>query len=907
MNIYNALQTRSGAKTEYNKLGTLAQPTQFLPQKEKDETWTAWNLDWLEYQGIRQLRRNGKRFLKNIKLANGIIDRTDYIIDEDNDMSDVIANLTKEDMTAYDLKFFPIIPNVINVLTGEFSKRVSKLMFRAVDDLSYNEMLEEKRQAMEDSLVKMEEQKLILKMIEQGMDPQDPQAQQILSMDNIKTLPEVQDFFNKSYRNVVEEWATHVKNVDEERFYMQELEQEQFKTMLTLDREFWHFKMNEDDYEVERWDPLFTFYHKSPNARYISQGNWVGKVDLLTIADVIDKYGYLMTDEQLKSLERIFPIKSLAYNIEGTPNDGSFYDGTKSYKWNTGTPSLGYRQMAAMHDNWNFSGDIFSQLMSDNEDYLEFGNTNLIRVSTIYWKTQRKLYHLTKIIEGEPKPVEDIVDESYVVTEKPIYDTTIYNLKTKNNLVAGEHLDAIWINETWGGVKIGANRPTSWMNEPMEINPMYLGINTPKPGRLPFQFKGDLTLYGCKLPVEGCVFTDRNIRSTSLVDLMKSYQIIHNLCLNQASDILVDELGTIIVLDHNMIPKNSMGEDWGKNNMAKAFIAMKNFQILPVDTTLQNTETNVNFQQFTHLDMEQSKRLLTRIDIAKWAKESAFEVVGITPQRLGNVTASESATGTQQAVNNSYAQTEKYFTQHCDYLMPRVHQMRTDLAQYYCSMRPSLRLQYITSLDEKINFSLNGTDLLARDFNIFPTTKVNSREIMNQMKQLAMTNNTTGYSLLDLGNVMKADSIAEMTRVLKEAEAKQMQKAQAEQQQQMTIEQQRLEQEQAQFKDAQDRQDARDKNKNETQILVAEIRAAAVPKPEGNDEYLTRLAHIEGQDQFQETMDVKREQENNKVAINAENNQLKREDMQTKRDIAQRQENIARINKNKYDKPKPKK
>jgi hypothetical protein len=51
--------------------------------------------------------------------------------------------------------------------------------------------------------------------------------------------------------------------------------------------------MMEDDYEVELWNPLLTFYHKSPDARYISQGNWVGKTDMFTVADVIDKYGYL--------------------------------------------------------------------------------------------------------------------------------------------------------------------------------------------------------------------------------------------------------------------------------------------------------------------------------------------------------------------------------------------------------------------------------------------------------------------------------------------------------------------------------------------------------------------------------------------------------------------------------------
>jgi hypothetical protein len=100
MNIYNALDLKKGKKTEYNKMGSLMQPVQFLPSSEKDDEWRAWNLDWLEWQGVRQLRRNAVRLLKNYKLAKGIIDKRDYIVDEDNPNGELIDILTKEDKTA---------------------------------------------------------------------------------------------------------------------------------------------------------------------------------------------------------------------------------------------------------------------------------------------------------------------------------------------------------------------------------------------------------------------------------------------------------------------------------------------------------------------------------------------------------------------------------------------------------------------------------------------------------------------------------------------------------------------------------------------------------------------------------------------------------------------------------------
>jgi len=494
MQIYNALDLKSGKKADYNKMGTLTQPIQFLPEKEKDDEWRAWNLDWLEFQGMKQLRRNARRLMKNYKLAKGIIDKADYIVEEDNEMADLIDTLTKEDESALELKFYPIIPNVINVLCNEFSKRSSRIMFKAVDDISYNEMMEEKRSMIEKVLLEDAERKMMMEMMAMGIELDSEEMQKALAPESLQQLPEIEGFFRKDYRSMIEEWATHQMSVDEERFKMQELEERGFRDMLITDREFWHFKMNEDDYDVELWNPLLTFYHKSPDVRYISQGNWVGKMDMMSVSDVIDKYGWMMTQDQLESLEAIYPVRSAGYAVQGYQNDGTYYDPTKSHDWNTEMPSLGYRQYASLYDTKFGTGDIVEWILADSEDTVDFGKSHLLRVATIYWKSQRKIGHLTKITE-EGEIIQDIISENYKITDKPLYNTVVYKQKTKDNLIFGEHIDWIWINETWGGIKIGPNRPAFWgMNNPGGINPIYLGLNGGKPGRIPFQFKGDATL-----------------------------------------------------------------------------------------------------------------------------------------------------------------------------------------------------------------------------------------------------------------------------------------------------------------------------------------------------------------------------------------------------------------------------
>ena len=604
---------------------------------------------------------------------------------------------------------------------------------------------------------------------------------------------------------------------------------------------------------------------------------------------------------------RLYPIRSAGYNIGGLQNDGSFYDGTKSHDWNTNMPSLGMRQYTSfMAGNILDGADVISQILAEGEDYYDQGTAYLLRVTTGYWKSQKKIGHLVKITE-EGEVSNDIISEDYVITDKPIYDTRVFKNKTKDNLLFGEHIDWIWINEVWGGVKIGPNIPSFWgMNNPGGFSPIYIGVNRNHIGPLKFQFKGDNSLYGCKLPVEGSVFSDRNTKSTALLDLMKPYQIGYNIVNNQIADILVDELGTVIMLDQNALPRHSLGEDWGKGNYAKAFVAMKNFQILPLDTSITNTENATNFQHFQKLDLEQTNRLMSRIQLANYFKQQAYEVIGVNPQRMGQQLSQQTATGVEQAVAASYAQTEIFFIQHCDYLMPRVHQMRTDLAQYYHSTKPSARLTYVTTADEKVNFEINGTDLLLRDLNIAVSTTANHRSILEQLKQMALQNNTTGASIYDLGKVVQSDSIAQLNAALKESEQKQQQQKQQEMQQQQQMQEQQIQSQQEIEKMKIDSEMAEKEKDRQRDILVAEIRAAGYGATADVDQnqmsdYLDAMKDIRDTEQYQEQAGLQREKEVNRMTIENQKNQMEREKIQAQKEIADKQLQVAQENKNKYD------
>jgi len=380
---------------------------------------------------------------------------------------------------------------------------------------------------------------------------------------------------------------------------------------------------------------------------------------------------------------------------------------------------------------------------------------------------------------------------------------------------------------------------------------------------------------------------------------------------NQIADILIDELGTVIMFDQNALPRHSMGEDWGKNNYAKAYVAMKDFQMPPLDTSITNTENATNFNHYQTLNMEQTNRLMSRIQLANYFKQQCFDAIGINPQRLGGAVSAQTATGVVQAMQQSYAQTEMYFVQHSDHLMPRVHQMRTDLAQYYYSTNPSVRLSYISTEAEKVNFSINGTELLLRDFNVFATTKTNHRAILENLKQMALTNNTTGASIYELGNIVKADSIAEVTDILKDSENRQQMQRQQDMQQQQQMQQQQIQakQQEEQMK----LQVEIDENEKDRQnnILLAEIKSAGYGSmvdinENKQSDYQDAMEEIKESTRYNQQLSMEREKNTTKMTMENSRLDVERQKINAQKEIAQTKLDIARENKNKYDAPKSK-
>ena len=286
-------------------------PIQMLPMKEKDEEWRRACLDALESIGRKQFLEN-VNILENYRIVNNELLYNHYVFSDS--ATDLAQMAVKEfDLPPY-LRHYDITRKVINVLSGEYQKRPDNFRVAAVDEFATNEYLRQKEDLLRQVVVSAIQDTIKKKLKEEGLDPdkkdfqsqeeQQQYQQQLQEEEQKLTPPEIEDYMREKYRGVPEQWAEVVLKLDKQRFNTPEMEMMEFEDMLVCDRAYRHFylKANGLGYAQETWNPIRVFFHKSPDLRYVEDGDYAGRVFYLSIPEIINRYGHKMPRKQLEDL-----------------------------------------------------------------------------------------------------------------------------------------------------------------------------------------------------------------------------------------------------------------------------------------------------------------------------------------------------------------------------------------------------------------------------------------------------------------------------------------------------------------------------------------------------------------------------------------------------------------------------
>ena len=874
-------------------------PPQMLPQKEKDERWKRKNMDALEYIARIQWLSN-QRFYNNYKLVNGEFIMSDYMGEGVNDL------LKDFDVPSY-IKNYDIISQPLNTMVGELDTYPDTFIVVGKGEHFEGEVMRLKSELLQKYLMSKIEQDINNKLIERGLDPnledfeseeekQSYQQQINQQKEEIMNPMQIQSWLNTKYRHVAEIWGETELEDQKERFNLVDIRRTEFKDLLITGRRFRHIFLKANGFGIESLNPINVFYHKSPEVKYVQNGDYVGQIHILSLPAIIDRYGYKMTKKQLESLQGDYakdykgsealtnttmtgsPINYLSPN--GIPYATAVQ--SLSRYINDFTPQV--KDFPAT--NW-FMNDITLDKINGGDNFLNAIN-GMFQVTEAYWKSQKMIKKLVWINPETNTLEKVIIDENFIVPSyiKEVQGTIDFDDETDEiNTVT-----CTYINEIWKGVKISNAGTHSYLKEPM-----YLDIS-----RHDIQFKGETLIYEPLLPIGGQIVNNRNTVSTGLVDLIKPYQVLHNVLMNQFYNYLEKEMIPFILMDVNLIPND---KNWGgKNNLEKWMNVAKSLGVVPADSSPANMQgANAGGQLPKVIDLDMSSRIQTRLAMANAIRQLALEQVGIAPQRLGDIKSSETATGINQATNRSYTQTSSWFTEFfaCE---RELLKMQLSIAQTLQSKGKDILASSTKSDLSNAFLKFNDDEFSLYDLHIYLSNSQEELRKLDMIRRLGVENNTLMTKLSDRMLMATSNSIPEITRVIlaTEKEEDDRKKREQEMQQQQLDQQKQIADDRLQ----QERQLAYDKMQNDLEREY--IKANAFNENLGQDtngntipDVLEQLKYVETVNNNNSKLDLDKSRLQHEVnlqdsKINLENKKLQLEALKEQNKLTIEKEKLKR-------------
>lgn len=424
------------------------------------------------------------------------------------------------------------------------------------------------------------------------------------------------------------------------------------------------------------------------------------------------------------------------------------------------------------------------------------GTSSLIMNSTVFvhvvhveWKSLTKIGFVSWVDEnGQPQEME--VDEHYKPNE--------YN---------GETVDWRWINTVWEATRIGED---IYVNVQPKAN-QYRNLDNPSK---------------CKLGYTGVIFNARNSAPYALVEIMKPHQYLYDIILYRLELEIARAQGKKMVFDVAQIPRTE-GFDMDKwlyyfNILGIAFI--NSFE----EGKGKFAGQRPTFNQFSQLDLSMARVIDQYIMLLDKIEVMAGEICGVTRQREGQITSSETVGGVERSVKQSSAITESLFFAHN---LGKQHVLTSLLnAAQLAWAEGGKKTSYVTDDMTRVLLAIDGAEFCNAEYGIFVSNASQDDEILQGVKQLAQyAMNSNQASLKDIIKILKSKNIEKAEQILDDAYDKAQQAAQAQQQAEQQHEQQmqqmQLQVQQQQTQAQYQHEDQMNQRDNETKIQVAIIGA----------------------------------------------------------------------------------
>lgn len=474
-----------------------------------------------------------------------------------------------------------------------------------------------------------------------------------------------------------------------------------------------------------------------------------------------------------------------------------------------------------------------------------------ISVTRVEWKSLRKIGFL-KYYDENLEEQEVIVDETYI----PVPEN-------------GEEIEWRWINEVWEGTKIGSN--------------IYVSI---QPKKVQYRSMDNPSI--CKLGYVGTTYYNKNSKPSSLIDLVKHHQYLYNVIMYRMEFEIAKAKGKKMVMDIAQIPK-SQGMDMEKwmyyfDSMGLAFI--NSFE----EGSGKFAGQNSSFNQFTAIDMSLSQAVGQYISILDKIEEQTETLMGVSRQRQGAISSSETVGGVERAVVQSSHITEPLFYLHAEVKKNVLSAIIETAKVVYPSGK---KINYIGDDMTRIMLDLNE-DFIDSEYGVFVTNSSKEIKALEDIRMLAQQMATTGQmKLSSLITIFDSNSVADIKAEIQDAEREMDEQKQAEMQQAQELQAQAEQAAMEQLNYDHDRLDNREYIKGELDIEREQVKAMGFAKDtdiDGNG--------VPDVLEYEKLAQARQEHADN-VQFESQKLDLEREKLRVQERIAKEKNKIDRIKENK--------
>ena len=413
-----------------------------------------------------------------------------------------------------------------------------------------------------------------------------------------------------------------------------------------------------------------------------------------------------------------------------------------------------------------------------------------LRVLQVYWKSRRKIKKVKHYDLETGEELFDFYPETYICNE-----------------ALGEEEQTFWINEAWEGTKIGQDIYVNMRPRVVQYNRLS------NPSR-------------CHFGIVGSIYNLNESRPFSMVDMMKQYNYLYDAIHDRLLKLIARNWGKIIQLDLAKVPKGWEIEKWLYFAKVNGVAVSDSFKEGNIGAATGKLAGALNNAQSGVIDADWGNNIQQYINLLAFIKMEMSEVVGISPQREGQISNRETVGGVERATLQSSHITEWVFTIHED-VKRRALECFLETAKAALKGR-SKKFEYILPDFSKQMITIDGDDFAEADYGLVVDNSDGMQKLQSQLEtlaQAALQNQTLSFSTIM--KIYGSCSLAEKQRIIENDERRMREQAQQAQQQELQAQQQQAQMKQQTELQKMQQEDLLNQRDNETKILVAQINAQA--------------------------------------------------------------------------------